>query len=105
MEKELTVYSETELYVGIDVHKKQWSVSIYTDQIHHRTFSQLPSSEVLRTYIDSHFPGAKVKCAYEATCFGWSIARELMGYGYDCLVVNPSDIPSTNNESQNKSDR
>lgn len=105
MKKESTIYSKTNLYVGIDVHKKQWSVSIYTGQIHHRTFSQLPSPEVLRSYIESHFPGAKVKCAYEATCFGWWIARELRSYGYECLVVNPSDIPTTNSESQNKTDK
>ena len=80
-------------------------MSIYTGQVHHRTFSQLPSPEVLRSYIESHFPGAKVKCAYEATCFGWWIARELRSYGYECLVVNPSDIPTTNSESQNKTDK
>jgi len=34
-----------ELYVGIDVHKKQWSVSIFTQEAHHRTFSQPPSSQ------------------------------------------------------------
>ena len=105
MEKEETNYTKTKLYVGIDVHKKQWSVSIYTSQIHHRTFSQLPLPSALRTYLDTNFPGAKVKCAYEATCFGWWIARELISFGYECLVVNPSDIPSTNQESQNKTDK
>lgn len=105
MKKAVTSYEGIELFVGIDVHKKQWSVSIYTGQIHHRTFSQLPSPEVLRVYICSHFPGASVKCAYEATCFGWWIARALQSYGYDCLVVNPSDIPSTSQESQNKTDQ
>ena len=28
------------LYIGIDVHKRQWSVSIFTSVIHHKTFSQ-----------------------------------------------------------------
>ena len=105
MKEETTIYSVTELFVGIDVHKKQWSVSIYTGQIHHRTFSQPPSPEALRVYIERHFPGAKVKCAYEATCFGWWIARELQVFGYDCLVVNPADIPSTHQENQNKTDK
>ncbi|MEM6525921.1 MAG: IS110 family transposase [Bacteroidota bacterium] len=105
MKKEETVYTRVELFIGIDVHKKQWSVSIYTSQIHHRTFSQLPSPEVLRCYIESHFSGAKVKCAYEATCFGWWIARKLESYGYECLVVNPSDIPTTSSEIQNKTDK
>lgn len=103
--KTATLYSKTDVYVGIDVHKKQWSVSIYTCQTHHRTFSQQPSPEVLHSYLESNFPGSKVSCAYEATCFGWWIARSLHGYGYKCLVVNPSDIPTTNQENQNKSDK
>ena len=94
-----------ELFVGIDVHKKQWSVSIFTVQIHHKTFSQSPDTEALKTYLDTHFHGAKVTCAYEAGRFGFWIARKLQSYGYHCLVVNPADIPSTSQESQNKTDR
>ena len=100
-----TSYTKVELFIGIDVHKKQWSVSIYSGQIHHRTFSQLPCPEVLHRYIGAHFPGSQVKCAYEATCFGWWIARKLRSFGYECLVVNPSDIPTTSSESQNKTDK
>lgn len=105
MKKEAKIYVDTDLFIGIDVHKRQWSVSIYTGQIHHRTFSQLPLPAVLRSYVETHFPQAKVQCAYEATSFGWWIARELISYGYKCLVVNPSDIPSTHQENQNKTDK
>lgn len=77
----------------------------YTGQIHHRTFNQLPDPCVLRTYLETHFPGVQVHCAYEATRFGFWIARELISYGYTCLVVNPADIPSTHQEAQNKTDR
>ena len=102
---ETGIYKDLNLYVGIDVHKKQWSTSIYTDQLHHKTFSQHPQPETLRNYLDAHFPGAKVHCAYEATRFGWHIARKLRSYGYSCIVVNPADIPTTHVESQNKSDK
>lgn len=104
MDNEVTLFSSLTLYVGIDVHKKQWSVSIYTGQIHHRTFSQTPDPQALKVYLDKHFPDAKVICAYEATRFGFWIARKIQSYGYECLVVNPADIPSTNQESQNKTD-
>ena len=36
------------LYIGIDVHKKQRSVSSFTDAAHHRTFSQPPSPVALK---------------------------------------------------------
>ncbi len=93
MKKESLTFENLVLYVGIDVHKKQWSVSIFTGQIHHRTFSQAPFPEVLQTYLEAHFPGAEIHCAYEATRFGFWIARELISFGYTCLVVNPADIP------------
>jgi transposase len=104
MEIQSTIYKNLRLYVGIDVHKRQWSVSIYSGQIHHRTFSQPPQPESLKVYLDKHFPGAVVSCAYEATRFGFWIARKLQSYGYSCLVVNPADIPSTSQQTQNKTD-
>ncbi len=105
MKKESLTFENLVLYVGIDVHKKQWSVSIFTGQIHHRTFSQAPFPDVLQIYLEAHFPGAEIHCAYEATRFGFWIARELISFGYTCLVVNPADIPSTHQETQNKTDQ
>lgn len=97
-------FSNLQLYIGIDVHKKQWSVSVYTDASHHRTFSQPPSPKALKSYLDHHFPGAKIICACEACKFGYWIHRSLSSYGYDCLVVNPADVPTSNKESSDKTD-
>lgn len=105
MEVKVTNYSKLRIYVGIDVHKKQWSVSIYSESIHHRTFCQSPDPEALRSYVSKHFTKAQVVCAYEAGRFGFWIARQLQSYGYECLVVNPADIPSTSQENQNKTDK
>jgi transposase len=99
-----TDFSNLQLYIGIDVHKKQWSTSIFTDGAHHRTFSQPPTPLALKTYLDHHFPGAKIVCAYEACKFGYWIQRELTSFGYQCLVVNPADIPTSNKESSSKTD-
>lgn len=97
-------FNNLQLYIGIDVHKKQWSVSIFTDAAHHRTFCQPPSPEALKTYLDHHFPGAKVSCAYEATKLGYWICRKIIAFGYSCMVVNAADIPTSNKESSNKTD-
>ena len=99
-----TDFSNLQLYIGIDVHKRQWSVSIYTDSAHHRTFSQPSTPQALKSYLDHHFPGAKVVCAYEACKLGYWIHRALTGYGYTCLVVNPADIPTSDQEKTNKTD-
>lgn len=104
MEKQPVNFTDQCLYVGIDVHKKQWSVSIYTQEVHHKTFSQPPDPNSLKSYIDKHFPGARVRCAYESSKFGYWIYRQLTSFGYECLVVNPSDIPGTNKETAEKTD-
>ena len=100
----LSHHQALRLYVGIDVHKKQWSVSIFTDAAHHRTFSQPPSPGALRTYLDRNFPGAAVLCAYEATKLGFWIYRQLKSFGFDCLVVNAADIPTSDRDSSSKTD-
>lgn len=104
MEKEQNNFNDLKLYVGLDVHKKQWSVSIYTPSSHHRTFSQPPHPEALKSYLDKHFNGARIKCAYEACKFGFWIHRQLTSFGYECLVVNAADIPTSNKESTEKAD-
>ena len=40
-------FSGMNVYVGIDVHKKSWSVTILTDGMEHRTYNQPPSADVL----------------------------------------------------------
>jgi transposase len=99
-----TQFDNVHLYIGIDVHKKQWSVSIFSDATHHRTFSQPPSPIALKTYLDHNFPGALVTCAYEASKLGYWICRELRQFGYQCLIVNAADIPTSNKESSTKTD-
>ena len=53
------------IYVGIDVHLKSWTVSIMTEKLHHKTFSQPPCVEALRGYLHHHFPGASYHSVYE----------------------------------------
>lgn len=97
-------FSNVQLHIGIDVHKRQWTVTILTKDIHHRTFSQPPRPEALKTYLDKWFPNARVSCAYEASKFGFWICRELLSFGYDCIVINPADIPTSSEERTNKTD-
>ncbi|HRK55636.1 MAG TPA: IS110 family transposase [Cyclobacteriaceae bacterium] len=92
------------LHIGIDVHKKQWTVTILVKGVHHRTFSQPPRPDALKTYLDKWFPNARVYCAYEASKFGFWICRELLSYGYECIVINPADIPTSSEERTNKTD-
>jgi len=55
MEREQINFKDFQLFVGLDVHKRQWSVSIYTSLAHHRTFSQPPYPKALKSYLDKLF--------------------------------------------------
>ena len=44
----------SELYIGIDVHKKSWSVNLRTDLFDHKTFSMDSDPAQLRRYVDRH---------------------------------------------------
>ena len=95
----------SELYIGIDVHKKSWSVNLRTDLFDHKTFSMDADPSQLIRYVDRHFGGYQVKCCYEACCCGYNAYHQLNKAGWEVLVVNPPDVPTVNKQQQNKSDK
>jgi len=52
------------IYIGMDVHKKSWSVSISTKYGQYKTFSQPPEVDKLVHYLRHHFPGAQYYSTY-----------------------------------------
>jgi hypothetical protein len=44
-------FTGQDIYVGIDTGKKSWKVSILTNELAHKTFSQPPIPEVLVQYL------------------------------------------------------
>lgn len=101
---DLVSFKDQQLYLGIDVHKRQWTVTVMSESLSLKTFSQPSKPEALKSFLDHQYPGALIKCAYESCKIGYWIYRTLCSYGYDCLVVNAADIPSTNKESAEKTD-
>ena len=55
-----------QIFVGMDVHKKSWSISIFTEGFEHKTFTQPPEVGTLVNYLKRNFPGASYKSVYEA---------------------------------------
>ena len=92
------------IYVGIDTHKKNWRVALYTDELALKTFSQVAVPDKLVSHLHKNYPGANYVCAYEAGFCGFWIQKALASKGIDCIVVNPADIPTTNKEKEFKTD-
>jgi len=93
------------IYVGFDAHKKSWSVTIMTDHLTHKTFSQPAKPETLHQYLVKNFPGATYYSAYEAGFCGYWIHNKLKSLGVNSIVVNPADIPTTDKERDRKNDK
>jgi len=92
------------IYVGFDVHLKSWTVTIMTDHLTHKTFSQPPKPQVLHQYLLNHFPGGTYHSAYEAGFCGYWIHNSLKSLGIHSMVVNAADIPTTHKEKCQKED-
>jgi len=97
-------FSNQSIFVGIDVHLKQWKITILGEYCSFKTFSQPPYSKILINHLDSNFPNASIKCAYEAGFSGFGLYYDLLEEGIDCIVVNPADIPTKDNEKRQKTD-
>jgi transposase len=98
-------FSGQNIYVGFDVHLKSWKVTIMTDHLVHKTFSQPPKPEVLYQYLKNNFPGGIYHSAYEAGFSGYWIHNRLTSLGIKSMVVNPADIPTTDKEKVQKEDK
>jgi transposase len=97
-------FSGQSIYVGMDVHKKSWSVSIFSEQCEHKKFTQPPEVDKLVHYLKRNFPGATYYSVYEAGFSGFWAHEQLREQGVNNIVVNPADIPTTNKEQTNKRD-
>ena len=91
-------------YIGLDVHKKKWSVTIRNSGLKLKTYSMDPSPETLKAHLESHYPGGTFQLVYEVGFTGFWICRRFKELGLDCMVVNPADIPTGHKEKDRKSD-
>jgi transposase len=93
-----------DLFIGLDVHKKSWSVTILVGGIEHRTFTQPPDPRTLYNYLQKMFPGGTYYSAYEAGFCGYGIHRALNDVGIKNIVINAADIPASQKEQLQKRD-
>jgi len=92
------------IYAGIDVHKKSWDVSLYSEHIALKRFNQPSDPKDLCKYLEKNYPGAIYKAVYEAGFCGFELCRQLNSLGVDTIIVNPADVPTTFKEKERKSD-
>lgn len=80
------------LYIGIDLHRITWHVTIRTEEV--ELFSGgIPGRwDALKMLLDK-YGEYQISVAYEAGYFGFWLYDRLVSYGAECLVTPPSLIP------------
>lgn len=102
--KKTADFSGENFYIGLDVHKKVWSVTVRTSNLEVAHFSQLPDPKVLLSYLNKRFPSGSYYSAYEAGFSGTSAHVALCALGIENIIVHAADIPNTDKERKNKTD-
>jgi transposase len=92
------------IYVGIDVHLKSWSVAVLSEHSALKKFSQNPEPEALHKFLATNYPGASYHSVYEAGFCGFWIHAKLIRLGINNIVVNPADVPTMLKEKLRKTD-
>jgi transposase len=98
-------FRNTEIYVGIDNHKKNWKVNILVGEIDHKTFTQNSDPKKLSSYLCKNFPNGNYYSAYEAGYSGFWAHEQLEALGIKSIIVNPADVPTMDKERRTKNDR
>lgn len=97
-------YSNKTIFVGLDVHSSKWYATIICeDKISPKAFDANP--EQIANYLKKHYPNGTYKAAYEAGCFGYWAKFALDELGIQTIVIHASDIPSSDKDKVQKSDK
>lgn len=83
-------FENKELFVGMDVHKAKWVVTVRSYDLELKTFSMQPSAEMLEKFLLSTYLGAKYKIVYECCFSGFWIYDYFYEKGY-CIIVTPTN--------------
>ena len=91
-------YSGKKVNVGIDVHKKTYSVCCECEGqvVKKATVPAIPGQ--LAQFLSDHFKGAEIRSCYEAGFAGFGLHRTLVGNEINNIVVNPASIEVAAND-------
>lgn len=80
------------VFVGIDMHKSTWHVSVIQDQEVIFSNPLTPETDKLLKFL-ARYKNNRIKAVYEAGCFGFWLYEILNKSGIQCTVTPPSLVP------------
>lgn len=85
-------YVGASVYVGIDVHKRTYSVVVRANQTEVKRWTMAAEPEQLGQQLRKFFAGAIIHTAYEAGFSGFVLHRELQRQGLRSIVVHAAAV-------------
>jgi len=92
------------IFIGLDVHQKNWTVTLRNNKLDLKTFSMNPNPKELYLYMNKNYPQGNYHSVYEAGFCGYWIHRKLSQLGFKNIIVNPADVPTSHKEKDQKRD-
>jgi transposase len=83
-------FENKDIYVGIDVHKKRWVVTVRTYDLELKTFSMQAVAEQLEKFFVENYKNALLHIVYECCFSGFWIYDYFHNKGYD-IIVTPTN--------------
>ena len=80
------------LFIGVDLHKERWHVTIRTTDVELWSGS-IPGRWESFQLLLHRYRQCTVQVVYEAGCFGFWLHDRLIEHGVECLVTPPSLVP------------
>lgn len=105
MQRNKISFSGQKIFVGIDVHKRKWSVATITESGFQRAHTQNASAQELIDFLRRHYPDGDYMAVYEAGFTGFSTYYSLTEAGIGCMVIHAADVPTTQYENVMKTDK
>lgn len=97
-------YCDENVYVGIDVHKKSYTVAVWLGGAVVKKASMLANPEKLVESLKAWFPGASIFSVYEAGFSGFGLHRLMVKEGIKNIVINAASVEVAANDKK-KTDR
>ncbi len=104
MQRNNISFKGQKIFIGIDVHKKNWDVAISQEVGKVKRHLQKASAKELADYLKKNYPEGDYLAVYESGFSGFSTYYALKEQGINCMIINAADVPTTQYEEAMKSD-
>ena len=105
MQRNKISFKGQKIFIGIDVHKRNWDVAIAPEVGNVKRHTQKASAKELFDFLNKHYPDGDYLAVYESGFSGFSTYYALKEVGIDCIVIHAADVPTTQYEEVMKTDK